>query len=395
MTKTSKYKELGIDPGKSEVRSTFGNYIDNDYPNAFVNIVVDPKNPEKVFTMHMDGDGSKIVQRALHYLETKDQSVFKGAVDDAVSMNTGDVAASGFVDGKWIITDVININAFNLPKNIIMKEIAERFGELIDIYKENGLRDIYFLGGETADLPTQISSMVFDVGIQAETKKENIISGNVRAGDKIYGFASDGRASWEEEENSGIMSNGITLARIELMDKSYSQKYPFLSSKTSAYRGKYKIDDQPKILKGMTVGEALLSPTRQWALVIKKIIEKLKEKNSLDLLHGISMNTGGGATKIGHIGKGILYKKVMPEASPIFQLIQRESGESWENMFETFNCGVGIDVVGADENVFAEVMKAVAKETQIALYDLGACEEMDTENNKVVLQTPYGNFDNY
>ena len=135
MTKTSKYRELGIDPGKTNVREAFTEYIDNDYPNAFVNIVSDPANPDKVFTMHMDGDGSKIVQRILHHFETGEEDIFEGAVDDGISMNTGDIAASGFVNGKWIITDVININALNLPKDIIMNRVAKRFNELISIYK--------------------------------------------------------------------------------------------------------------------------------------------------------------------------------------------------------------------------------------------------------------------
>lgn len=391
----NKYKELGVDPAKSVVRKTFTKYIANDYPQAFVNIIVDKHNPDKVFTMHMDGDGSKVVQRVLHYLETKDETIFQGAVDDAVSMNTGDIAASGFVDGKWLITDVININALNLPKGIIMQQIAKRFGDLFDIYKQNNFQEIYFLGGETADLPTQISSMVFDVGIQAETGKENIIAGNVRPGDKIYGFASDGRASWEEKENSGIMSNGVTLARIELMDKSYSQKYPFLSSKKNPYRGKYKVNDKPEILGGVTVSEAILSPTRQWAIVIKIIIDELKKRNQLSLLHGISMNTGGGATKISHVGKEILYRKKMPAVSPIFQLIQEESGETWRNMYETFNCGVGIDVVGEDSSEFAEVMKIVSERTGIQKYDLGICEKNDNDSNKIVLETPYGIFNDF
>ncbi len=395
MDKTSKYKQLGVDPAKSVVRKTFSQYIANDYPRAFVNIIINPHNPDQVFTMHMDGDGSKIVQRVLHYLETKDKTVFQGAVDDAISMNTGDIAASGFVEGKWLITDVININALNLPKDIIMQQIAKRFGSLFNIYNQYGFQDLYFLGGETADLPTQISSMVFDVGIQAETEKRNIIAGNVQPGDKIYGFASDGQAIWEEKENSGIMSNGVTLARIELMDKVYSQKYPFLSGKKSPYKGKYKIDDKPEILGGMTVSEAILSPTRQWAIVIKVIINELRKRNKLNLLHGISMNTGGGATKIGHIGQGIIYRKNMPEVSPIFQLVQKESGETWRNMFETFNCGVGIDVVGEDNPEFNEVMEIVSEQTGIRKYNLGACEENNSASNKIILETPYGIFNDF
>jgi len=395
MTETSKYKELGVDPGKSNVRKIFTKYITNDYPDAFVNIVTDPENPEQVFTMHMDGDGSKIVQRVLHYLETGDATIFQGAVDDAVSMNTGDIAASGFITGKWVITDVININAMNIPKDIIMEQVAKRFKELIDIYNKNGFDMLYFLGGETADLPTQISSMVFDVGIYARTEKNNIVAGNVKPGDKIYGFASDGRARWENADNSGMMSNGVTMARIDLMNKKYAEKYPFLNNKACAYRGKYQINERPEILNTMTVSEAILSPTRQWAIVIKRIIKKLKEKNKLSLLHGISMNTGGGATKIGHIGSGILYRKTMPVVPPIFKLIKDESGESWRNMFETFNCGVGIDIVGGDNKEFRKILEEISKEVHVKMFDLGICDQYEGEKNKVELETPYGFFNNY
>ncbi len=395
MSNTSKYKELGVDPGKSNVRKIFTKYIANDYPDAFVNIVTDPENPESVFTMHMDGDGSKIVQRVLHYLETGDATIFQGAVDDAISMNTGDIAASGFVTGKWVITDVININAMNIPKDIIMEQVGLRFAELIEIYKQNGFDMFYFLGGETADLPTQVSSMVFDVGIYARTEKKNIISGNVQAGDKIYGFASDGKASWEDEENSGMMSNGVTMARIDLMNKEYGEKYKFLNNEDCAYRGNYKINDKPEVLNGMSVGKAILSSTRQWAIVIKRIIEKLKEKDKLSCLHGISMNTGGGATKIGHVGSGILYKKIMPDVSPIFKLIKEESGEIWRNMFETFNCGVGIDVVGEDDLEFKKILEEVSTETNIKMFNLGVCEKYEGDGNKIELETPFGFFSDY
>jgi len=394
MTDTSKYKELGVDPGKSIVRETFLKHVANDYPGAFVNIVHDPEILDTVFTQHMDGDGSKIVQRALHYFETGDETIFRGAVDDAISMNTGDIAASGFLYGKWVITDVININAINLPKDKIMQQIAGRISEILDIYKEHDFNMTYFMGGETADLPTQIESMVFDVSIYARARKSDIITGNIKAGDKIYGFASDGKASWEKEENSGMMSNGITLSRIDLMNKRYSRKYPCLSA-SNKYRGSFDVEDKPESLNGMTVSEAILSPTRQWAIVIKKIVDKLKERDIFSMLHGISMNTGGGATKIGHVGSGILFKKKMPMPPPIFQLIQKESGESWENMFEDFNSGVGIDVVGEDSPEFDKVLREVSEETEIEMYNLGVCEKNKDDKNKVELNTAYGVFNGY
>jgi phosphoribosylaminoimidazole (AIR) synthetase len=140
---------------------------------------------------------------------------------------------------------------------------------------------------------------------------------------------------------------------------------------------------------------ALISPTRHWSVVIKLIIEALQERNIFHMLHGISMNTGGGATKIAHVGDGIIYHKIMPEAPWIFRDIQEKSSESWRNMFETFNCGVGIDIVGEDNAEFAEVMQIISEQTHINLHNLGVCEEGVKGQNKIILETPYGRFENY
>ncbi len=381
------YAQLGVDAGKKSVRSTFSCIVENEYPNAFVNIITHPIRPKLAITQHMDGDGSKFVQRLLMYYELLEPDVLGGAVIDAMEMNMGDIAASGFVDGPIIFTDTININGINIPqKDIIMDQLAEAFSDILDLYRYFGF-NIHFLGGETADLPDQLKSIAFDVAVYAETRKENIISGDVQVGDKIYGFASDGRAEWETEQNSGLMSNGSTMARYKEMHPKYSEKYPFLIRDEASFEGNKSIDSG--------TAYQLISPTRHWSVVIKMIIEALKERNIFHMLHGISMNTGGGATKVAHIGDGIVYHKTMPEVAPLFQRIQYDSGETWRNMFETFNCGVGIDVVGKDEPEFAEVMSIISEQTHIKLYELGVCERSCDNSNKIILETPYGCFDDY
>ncbi|MFA5197664.1 MAG: hypothetical protein WC437_04580 [Patescibacteria group bacterium] len=396
MPEESLYKLLGIDPDKSTVREIFGAIVHNDSPGAFVNIARDPEYPGMVFTSHSDGDGSKFIQRLLHYLEADDETIFQGSADDAFSMNTGDIAASGFVSGLWAITQTINCNGGNAPKEIILRQIALQIVELLDLYRRYGFNLNFFMGGETADLPDQVATMVLDMNVYAREPETNLIRGNVQPGDVIYGFASNGQAKWEEKPNSGIMSNGLTLARTCLMDGEYSKKYPFLVRAGGAFTGRFDIDSSPAELNGMTVSEAILSPTRQWAIVIKLIIEKLKKMNALGLLHGISMNTGGGATKIQHVGQGIVYKKNMPEPPPIFQLIKEEAGERWRNMFQTFNCGIGIDVVGSHEGgILRECLQSVSKETGVELFGLGVCENSEDGANKIILETPYGTFDDY
>lgn len=393
----SKYGQLGVDADKGSVRELFSPIIRNDFPGAFVNIVRDSGVSGRVFTKHADGDGSKMIQRLLHYLETADPQILRGAVDDTFSMNTGDIAASGFVFGRWVITQTINLNPFKTPKEMLIQQIAIRVESILRLYESYGLDLIFFLGGETADLPDQVNSVVYDVDIFAQADEKDLVLGNVRPGDHIYGFASDGQAVWEAIPNSGIMSNGLTLGRICLMSEQYSSKYPFLARSGGEYQGRFKVVDRPAILAGMTVSQTLLSPTRQWAILIRLLIAKLKQANIFHQLRGISLNTGGGATKIARLGQGILYLKYMPCPSPIFQLIQSESGENWRDMYKNFNCGVGIDVVGESTPEFEDVLNYVSQVTGVRLFSpLGIClNSFAGEKNRVDLRTRFGEFNDY
>lgn len=384
----SKYAALGVDAGKASVRKAFGKHIDNEYPYAFVNIVRDPMRRGWVRTQHMDGDGSKFIQRLLIHAETGRTDVFRGAVDDALQMNLGDIAASGFVFGPIMVTDVININRFNVPKDMLMEEVGQRFGELMELYREHGF-NIHFLGGETADLPNQVKSIAFDVAVSAHAKRGDVIAGNVEPGDKIYGFASDGQAAWEDEPNSGIMSNGLTLAQHALMWEGYQEKYPNLGK----YQGLYKVGEQASQPYNFIVSEALTSPTRHWAILIKSLLEELRVADLYEDLHGISLNTGGGVTKISHVGSGIIYYKQMPYPPDIFKLIHDKSEENWKNMYKGFNCGIGQDVVGRDNPRFRDVLQKVSDQTHVRLYELGICRASNDGQNHVIVETEQGTFE--
>ncbi|MFZ2187567.1 MAG: hypothetical protein WAV46_02995 [Candidatus Moraniibacteriota bacterium] len=386
----SQYARLGVDAGKGSVRKVFGQLVDNDFPGAFVNIIRDPERPGEVLTGHVDGDGSKFVQRVLMLRELGDPAVFRGAADDALSMNTGDIAAAGFVSGLMIVKDVIDLNRFHVPKDVVMEQIGDRLAELKALYRQHGFK-MYFLGGETADLPHQVQTGVLNVCVDARAEESDLVLGNVQSGDLIWGFASDGQAVWEDEPNSGIMSNGLTLGRMCTMSRDYTAKYPDLVRQDGTYEGRFFVNDDGK---GRLIGEALISPTRQWAILIKVLLDKLKERKLIHLLHGITMNTGGGATKVLHLGKGgIIYQKQMPAPPKIFDVIQAESGEAWRNMYEDFNCGIGIDIVGDDR--LEPLLSEVREETGVHLYVLGECEPWAGEGNKVALQTPFGYFDAY
>jgi phosphoribosylformylglycinamidine cyclo-ligase len=291
----------------------------------------------------------------------------------------------------------LNVSLPPKLKEIVMLRLALRWRELRALYEKHGF-NISFLGGETADLPDQVRSAVFDMTIAAYAKRGCVIKGNIEPGDKIYGFASDGQARWEDKPNSGIMANGLTLGRSCMLWKGYNRCNPNLKRAEPFYTGRFLCDGIAIGMNGMTVGEALLSPTRQWPLVIRMIMEKLISFDALHLLHGISINTGGGATKIKNLGHDILYVKNMPEPALFFRLIQSESEEEWRNMFKTFNCGIGIDIIGKNDPSLDLVIQDVARECDIKAYELGAClnnpnkDKENKKNNVVLLKTPYGAF---
>lgn len=380
---------MGVDPHKDSVRGVFREIVKNDFPNAFCVMARDSKNAGWVKVKHSDGSGSKSIQRCLQYFETGDESIFQEEIFDALSSNTGDVAASGFVS-QYEVTDVVNINSLNVPKDLILNQFGQGFLKMIDLYKKNGM-EIEFLGGETADLPDQIRSYAIDIDVRSSAKEEDIVRGNIQSGDTIFGFASDGQAKWEEKPNSGIMTNGLTMARTALMHPDYSKKYPFLSRKEFPYRGKYKVGESVSGLE-MTVGEAILSPTRQWAIVIKALVEEIKKENHFGLLHGLCINTGGGLTKIKSLGEKIRFVKNVPASPALFELIQKESHETWENMCVTFNMGIGLEVVGADDNgVLKKALEKTSQTTGVKFYELGTCKK-SKEKNEISLHTPFGSF---
>lgn len=388
----SLYEQMGVDPHKSSVREIFEKIVRQNFPGAFCNVAHIPGRPGMVMVLHTDGSGSKSVQRHLGFMEYDDPTIFRGDVYDALSMNTGDIAVSGFL-GPYIIAQTIAINPLTVKKEDVLKQNALGVLELIDLYARYGI-EIVFMGGETADLPNQVGTHVIDVTVYAEAKVEDLISGNVQPGDKIWGFASDGQAVWETRPNSGLMSNGLTLVRLGLLSADHynTKKLRHLQGYGKPFQGRYlsgyKIDGLDMILN-----EAILSPTRQWAIVVKLLVEELKRRDAFHLLHGISMNTGGGATKIRHLGQGIVYVKRMPTFPPFFQFIRQATGETPKNMFTALNTGVGVDVVGSDEGgILSAVIESVSQKTTIKAYELGECMQSTDGKNYVVLQTNFGEF---
>jgi len=368
--------------------------IENLFPYSFVPVQKDPLSKEWGRVMHSDGAGSKPIQNYLHWKETDNINVFKWIADDVVAMNLDDIFCVT-ADPAVEFVDYVAINRFKLPKIEFLKVLNNGFKRVFGILDRYGI-NISWLGGETAEVSDQLRTVDVAGTARARVKIKDAITGEgVMPGDVIIGLGSYGKAVWEEEKNSGIMSNGLTVARHCLMTSGYVEKYPEIAdSETVEYKGKFKTSQYLEEL-GMTVGEALISPTRIFAPVLKLIIEKYGSEN----IHGIVHGTGGGLTKILRIGKEIHYiKNSLLPIPPIFSLIQRESGRLWQSIFEGLNNGIGIEIV-APKKLVENIMEDVGK-FNIPVSVIGYCEKnkdkeklSTSHGNRITIISKYGTFE--
>ncbi|MBO3840270.1 MAG: AIR synthase-related protein [Thermoproteota archaeon] len=377
----SKYEELGVDVGKKGVE--FLKKITDDlFPEAFCSIVRDPLNPAWGIILHTDGAGTKPVVSYLYYKESGDVRFFETLVDDIVAMNVDDAACVGGLPIAF--SDYVAINPFKLPKQDLLNSLAKGFSKTFSKLREYGI-NILFSGGETADLSDIVRTFDISGTVLARIELSRVITGrNISPGDIIIGLRSGGKAKYEERENSGIMCNGITLARHCLLSNEYLKKYPEISSEeTKGYCGRFKIDSFIDELN-MTIGEAILSPTRIYLPIVMGILGEVRVK-------AIVHNTGGGLTKCLKVGRSIKYiKDNLPEPDPIFKIVQNESGEDWRNMYRTFNMGVGLEIIvgKGDEDKVISISEKFGVNAQI----IGRCEKSSEENSLVII-SKYGKFE--
>ena len=395
----SQYENMGIETDKGYIGKIFANGVSNEYPGSWVNIITDLWDPNYVLTMHGDGVGSATLSRLLCYYETNDVSYLRGDLVNAFEMNM-DIAAAGFTD-NIIAVDIVAINKDNVPKTAYLEALNEDFSQISETYAKygttltEGKRVVRLLGGESADLPDQTPNCILDVAFFSRMPRENIISGNTKPGDVIFGIASGGtQAIWEEEINYGTMSNGATHLRVNVFHPDYNDKYPFLVGKNS-FNGHFKADEYIAEL-GTTAGKAVTSPCRHVGLIMKLIIDALKNCNALHLLSGIALVSGGGLKKVINLGHGIRYQLEMKDEMilPIFKLVQQVSKESTFKMFKTYNNGIGIQVVGSPEGGILEaVVRMVCENINVGCYKLGECfpSEHPEGKNEVVIYDPQGN----
>lgn len=380
----TKYAESGVDVRKRGIE-TFKGILSNLFPNAFCVISKDPYAPGYGIVTHMDSVGSKPVQAYLHWKETGDINWFKGLAQDALAMNIDDVICVGALPINFV--DYVAINPFRVNKIEALKSLSLGFKESLEVLEGQNIK-ILFSGGETADLPDQLRTLDIAVAMNGRVKLSEALTGvKIEPGDLIIGFRSGGKTIYESKENSGIMCNGLTLARLCLMHKSYQEKYPEILEPCNGgrtYYGRFKFDEYVDEL-GMSAGEALLSPTRFYAPVILKIMERFGA-----YISGMVHNTGGGQTKCLRIGRNIHYiKDDLFKPDSVFLLIQRETKESWRAMFENYNMGIGFEIMVKPE--VADDIISLSEKFGLEAKVIGACEKSSV-GNKLTIKSFYGVF---
>ncbi len=340
---TSRYAARGVSAGKEEVHAAVDKLDAGLFPGSFCKITRDFLTGSKNLcnAIHSDGSGTKSIIAYLQYKESGDASVFRGISQDSIVMNIDDLLCIGAFD-RILISNTVNRNARNFPGEALAQLIsgAEDFLEKLRSY---GMK-IYSGGGETADVGDLTGAVVVDTCAVAVMARKNVISGaKITPGLAIVGLSSSGRANYEEFENSGIGSNGLTSARHDMLSPYYAKKYPETfdagTDKKLVYCGPYRLGDK---LEGsdMSVGEALLSPTRTYAPVIMKIAKKHP-----GLMRGLVHCSGGGQTKCLRFGRGVHFvKDALFPVPPVFRAIQKASGTSDAEMHEVYNMGHRMEV---------------------------------------------------
>jgi phosphoribosylformylglycinamidine cyclo-ligase len=338
-----RYAQRGVSSSKSEVHAVVDHLDRGVFPGAFCKIGPDilTGDDSKCNIIHSDGSGTKSTLAYLHYRETGDPSAFRKTAQDSLVMNIDDLLCVGAIDGI-LISSTVNRNARAIPGEALGQLISGT-EDFLATLREYGV-GVHSGGGETADVGDLTGTVTVDsCAVVVMDRADVIDNANIKPGLAIVGLASSGQANYETFANSGIGSNGLTSARHDLLSPYYLEKYPETVDLTTdqqyLYCGPYKMDDLLPD-SDMTVGEALLSPTRTYAPVIKKLLTETRES-----IHGMVHCSGGGQTKCIRFGTGVHHIKdnFLP-IPPIFKAIQTASGTSDEEMFRVYNMGHRMEI---------------------------------------------------
>lgn len=383
-----RYNLRGVSASKEDVHNAIKNIDKGIFPKAFCKIIPDILGGDEEYCniMHADGAGTKSSLAYLYWKETGDISVWKGIAQDALIMNIDDLLCVGATD-NILVSSTIGRNKLLIPGEVI-SAIINGTDELLAELRELGV-NAYATGGETADVGDLVRTIIVDSTVTCRMKRSDVISNhNIQPGDVIVGLSSYGQATYEKEYNGGMGSNGLTSARHDVFSKYLAEKYP--ESYDAAvpddlvYSGGLKLTDA---IEGLDIdaGKMVLSPTRTYAPVIKKILDAMRSK-----IHGMVHCSGGAQTKVLHFVDNVrVVKDNLFPVPPLFKTIQEQSGTDWKEMYKVFNMGHRMEIYLSPE--YAEEVIAISKSFNIDAQIVGRVEA--SEKKELIIKSEFGTFE--
>ena len=382
----TRYNLRGVSAGKEDVHNAIKNVDKGLFPQAFCKIVPDYLSGDEDYciVMHADGAGTKSSLAYMYWKETGDISVWKGIAQDALIMNIDDLLCVGATD-KILLSSTIGRNK-NLITGEVISAIINGTEELLETLREQGI-GIFSTGGETADVGDLVRTIIVDSTVVCRMKREDVISNHtIQEGDVIVGLSSFGQATYETEYNGGMGSNGLTSARHDVFNKDLAEKFPesFDPSVPSdlVYSGSKSLSDATD--SPLNAGKLVLSPTRTYAPVIKKMLDAHRND-----IHGMVHCSGGAQTKVLHFVEDVhIIKDNLFPIPPLFKLIQEESKTEWKEMYKVFNMGHRMEVYVPQE--VANEIIAISKSFNIDAQIVGRVEKHD--GKKLTITSEFGEF---
>ncbi|TVZ25658.1 phosphoribosylformylglycinamidine cyclo-ligase [Gillisia sp. Hel_I_86] len=385
---SKRYAGRGVSAGKEDVHNAIKNVDKGLFPQAFCKIVPDYLTGDEDYCliMHADGAGTKSSLAYMYWKETGDLSVWKGIAQDALIMNIDDLLCVGAVD-NIMLSSTIGRNKNRIPGEVI-SAIINGTEELLEDLKGFGV-EIHSTGGETADVGDLVRTIIVDSTVTARIKKSDVIdNANIQAGDVIVGLASFGQATYEKEYNGGMGSNGLTSARHDVFSKNLAERYPesFDSSIPEGliYSGTKSLTEEVEN-SPLNAGKLVLSPTRTYAPIIKKILSKYTNSD----IHGMVHCSGGAQTKVLHFINNLhIVKDNLFEVPPLFKLIQQESKTDWKEMYQVFNMGHRMELY-VNEGI-AEELISISNSFNVDAKIIGRVQPSDVK--KLTIKSEFGEF---
>ena len=388
MSNNSRYDARGVSASKEDVHNAIKNLDKGIFPNAFCKVIPDYLGGDDAYCniMHADGAGTKSSLAYMYWKETGDLSVWKGIAQDAIIMNIDDLLCIGVTD-NILVSSTIGRNKRLIPGEVI-SAIINGTEEVLANLRSLGVNTV-FTGGETADVGDLVRTIIVDSTVTARAKRSKIIDNTkIQDGDVIVGLSSYGQASYESEYNGGMGSNGLTSARHDVFNnylaKKYSESFDGGIPSDLVYSGNYKLTDTIADL-GIDAGKLVLSPTRTYAPVVAQVL-----KENFNAVHGMIHCSGGAQTKVLHFVNDVhIIKDNMFDVPPLYQIIQKESGTTWKEMYKVFNMGHRYEFYVPEKE--ADTIIDIAKSFNIEAKIVGRVEKADKK--KLTIRSEFGEFE--